>query len=101
MHVGLGLIIHPVEAGLHCQPRQQSVLIAVAVRRGDVHGAAFVVQRLLRMVPVFVPALGHPQLHAGPLVHHRDGQGVQAVLAALRGESAALRGGAARVQVEP
>lgn len=90
VHVGLGLVIHPVEAGLHCQTCQQSILIAVAVRRGDVHCAALIVQGLLRVVTVFVPALGHPQLHAGPLVHHRDGQGVQAVLATLREESTAL-----------
>ena len=71
--VRLGLVVDPVEAGLHGQARQHAVLAAVAVRGGDVHCAALVVQRLFRVVAVLVPALGHPQLHARPLVHHGDG----------------------------
>lgn len=38
------------------------------------------------MVAVLVPALGHPQLHTGPHVHHRDGQGVQLVFTTLEKE---------------
>lgn len=68
--VGFGLIIHPVESGFHRQPGQSAVLALVSVRGGDVHGSALVVQRLLEVVSVLVPALCDPQLHPGPLVHH-------------------------------
>lgn len=51
---------------------------------GDVDRPALVVQGVLGVVPVLVPALRHPQLHPRPHVHHGDGQGVQLVLAPLR-----------------
>ena len=82
--VGLGLVVDPVEPGLHGQARQHGVLVPVPVRRGDVHRPALVVQRLLRVVAVLVPALGDPQPDPGPQVHHRDGQRVQLVFAALQ-----------------
>lgn len=46
------------------------------VWRGDVHGTALVVQRVLRVMAVLIPAFCHPELHAWPHVHHRDGQRV-------------------------
>lgn len=83
--VGFGFIIDPVESGLHRQPGQGAVLALVSVRRGDVHGPALVVQRLLEVVAVLVPTLGDPQLHPRPLIHHGDRQRVQLVFASLRG----------------
>lgn len=83
--VSFGLIIDPVEAGLHRQPGQGAVFALVPVRGGDVHGPALVVQRLLEVVSVLVPALGDPQLHPRPLIHHRDGQRVQLVFTSLCG----------------
>ena len=53
---------------------------------GDVDSTSLIVQRVLWMVAVLVPALGHPQLHTGPHVHHRDGQGVQLVFTTLEKE---------------
>lgn len=84
--MGFGLVINPVESGFHRQPGQSAVLALVSVRGGDVHGPALVVERLLEVVSVLVPALGDPQLHPGPLIHHRDGQRVQLVFTSLRGE---------------
>lgn len=81
--VRLRLVVDPVEAGLDGQAGQHAVLAAVPVRGGDVHGAALIVQGLLGVVAVLVPAFCYPQLHPGPLIHHRDSQGVQLVLAAL------------------
>lgn len=85
MDVSFGLIIDPVEAGLHRQPGQRAVFALVPIRGGDVHGPALVVQGLLEVVPVLVPALCDPQLHPGPLIHHGDGQRVQLVFASLCG----------------
>lgn len=64
-------------------PLPHKMCLCPPVRGGDVDGPPLVVERVLRMVAVLVPALGDPELHAGPHVHHRDGQGVQLVLAAL------------------
>lgn len=82
--VGFGFIIDPVEPGFHCQPGESAVFALVSVRRGDVHGSAFIMERFLKVVAVFVPALSDPQLHPGPLVHHWDGERVQLVLTSLR-----------------
>lgn len=68
--VGFGFIIDPVESGFHRQSGQSAVFALVSVRGGDVHGPALVVERLLEVVSVFVPPLGDPQLHPGPLIHH-------------------------------
>lgn len=81
--VGFRFVVDPVEAGLHRQPGQGPVLALVPVRGGDVHGSALVVQRLLKVVAILVPAFSDPQFHPGPLVHHRDGQRVQLVFASL------------------
>lgn len=81
--VSFGLIIDPVEAGLHRQPGQGAVFALVPVRGGDVHGPALVVQGLLEVVTILVPALCDPQLHPGPLIHHGDGQRVQLVFTSL------------------
>ena len=81
--VGFGLVVYPVEARLHGQPRQHAVLGLVAVRGGDVHRTSLVVQGLLRMVAVLVPALCDPQADSRPQVHDGDGQRVQLVLTAL------------------
>lgn len=78
------LVEHPVEAGLDGQPCQHADLRPILVRRHDVDGAPFVVQRLGRMHVVLVPALGHHEPQTGPLVHHRDGQYVELFFAALR-----------------
>lgn len=91
VHVGLGLVVDPVEAGLNCQSSQHGVLVAVAVRGRDVDRPSLIVERLLRMVAVLVPALCDPEAHPRPQVHHRDGQRVQLVLAALPGKGKGLR----------
>lgn len=91
--MGFGFVVDPVEPGLHRQPGQGPVLALVPVRGGDVHGPALVVQRLLEVVAVLVPALGDPQFHPGPLVHHGDGQRVQLVFASLRRRKKQRRGG--------
>lgn len=83
----LGFVVDPVEASLDGQASQHAVLAAVPIRGGDVHRAALVVQRLLGVVAVLVPALRDTQLDARPLVHDGDGQRVQLVLAALPGGS--------------
>ena len=82
--VGAGLIVDPVEARLHGQPGQESVLSAVPVWGGDVNGAAFVVKGLFCVVEVFVPGFRDTESDPGPLVHHGDGQSVQFLLASLK-----------------
>jgi len=74
----------PVESGLDGQAGQHAVLGLVAIGGGDGYRAALVVKRLLAMLIVLVPALGDQQADAGPLVHHRVGQHVQLLLAALK-----------------
>ncbi len=56
----------------------------VPVGRGDVDGAALVVEGVGRVVTLFVPPFGDPQLDVGPLVHHADGQRVQLFFAPLQ-----------------
>lgn len=85
--VCFGLVVNPVEASLHCQPRQHAVFITVTVRGGDIHCSAFIVQRILKVIAVFIPALGDPQLHAWPHDHDRDGQRVQLVLTTLQDQT--------------
>lgn len=82
--MGLGLIVDPVKACLHRQPCQHSVLVAIAVRCGDVHRPALVVQWLFRVVSVLIPALGDSQTDPRPQVHHWDCQRVQLVFASLQ-----------------
>lgn len=83
MDVGSTLVIDPVEARLDGEPGQHAVLAAVSVTGGDVHSAAFVVQRVAGVVTLLVPALRHAQQRARPLVHHGDRQRVQLLLAPL------------------
>ncbi|MPC77231.1 hypothetical protein E2C01_071679 [Portunus trituberculatus] len=61
-------------------------------RSGDINGASLVVQTLWRVEQILVPSLCDPKPHAGPLVHHADGQGVQLLLAPLRGTDAIRTG---------
>lgn len=84
MNVAFGLVIDPVEPGLHGQTGQHGVLAAVAVRGGDVNRSALVMQGLFGMMSVLVPALRDPETHARPQVHHRDGQRVKLVLTTLQ-----------------
>lgn len=84
VNVRPGLVVDPVETSLDREPRQHSVLGAVAVARCHVDGTSLVVQRVRRVLALLVPALGHPQLHPRPLVHHRDRQGVELLLASLQ-----------------
>lgn len=51
---------------------------------GDVNCTALVVQRVLRMMAVLIPAFSNSQLHTRPHVHHRNGQRVQLILTALQ-----------------
>lgn len=77
-------IVDPVEAGFHSKSGQHAVLGAVPIAGGDIHGPTLVVQGVCGVVTLLVPALGHPQSHPGPLVHHRDRQRVQLLLAPLK-----------------
>ena len=79
-----GLVVDPVESGLDGEPREHPVLGAVPVGRGEVHAAALVVQRVGGVEPLLVPALRDAQLDARPLVHHRNGERVELLLAPLR-----------------
>ena len=83
MHVGSRLIVDPVEAGLHGQRGKQAVLGPVSVAGGEINSPALVMEAVARMVRLLVPSLCHPNLHPWPLVHHRDGQRVELLLAAL------------------
>lgn len=83
MNVILGLIVDPVEAGLHGQLGQKAVLLGFPVISGYIHCPAFVVKRALRVVTIFIPGLCHTQVNPRPLVHHCNGQPVQAVLTSL------------------
>lgn len=84
------LVVHPIEAGLDGETGEHAVFGSVAVGRGDVDAAALVVQRVGRVQALLVPALGDAQLDARPLVHDRDGQRVQLLLAALDGRKRAI-----------
>lgn len=55
----LGLVVNPVESGLHRQLSEKAVLFNVPVGSGDVHRTAFIMQRTGRMIIVLVPGLGH------------------------------------------
>lgn len=79
-----GLIVDPVETGLHSQLSQEAVLLRLSVIGGYVDGPAFIVQRAGRVVPILIPGLRHSQVHPWPLVHHSDCQSVQTVLTSLR-----------------
>lgn len=74
MYVRSALVKDPVEARLDGKARQHAVLGAVAVAGGEVDGAALVVQRVLQVGVLLVPALDDAQAHARPLVHHADRQ---------------------------
>ena len=78
------LIVDPVEAGLHGEAGQQTVLGPVAVRGGKVHRAALVVEAVAGVVVLLVPGLRHTEPHTRPLVHHGDGQSIELLLAALQ-----------------
>ena len=56
----------------------------VSVTGGDVQCAALVVERVLGVTVVLVPALGDAHLQSRPLVHHLYRQRVQLVFAALK-----------------
>lgn len=83
VNVCFGFIVDPVEASFHSQASQHAIFASVPVRCGDVHCSALIVQRLFGMMAILIPALSHTQLHSRPLVHHRDGQGIQLVFAPL------------------
>lgn len=83
MYVGAALVEDPVEAGLDGEAGQHAVLAAVAVAGRQVHGPALVVQRVVHVRVLLVPALDHPQPHPRPLVHHADRQRVQLLFATL------------------
>lgn len=83
MNVVLGLIVDPVEAGLYRQLGQKAVLLGFPVISGYIHSPAFIVKRALRVVTIFIPGLCHTQVNPRPLVHHCNGQPVQAVLTSL------------------
>lgn len=87
MDVSPGLKVHPVESCLHRQLGQHAVLGAVLVAGGYVHGPTLVVERVLGVVTVVVPSLGHSQLHPLPRVHYGYGKDLQFVLASLEKEA--------------
>ena len=82
--MGPGLVVHPVKAGLDREAGQQPVFPPVPVAGGHVHGAALVVEALPGVVILLVPGLGHPEPHARPLIHHRDGQRVELLFTSLQ-----------------
>lgn len=84
MDVRSTLVVHPVEARLDGKSGEHSVFAAIAIGRGDVDGSALVVQRIDGVEVVLVPAFRHPQLHARPLIHHRDGEDVELLFQALQ-----------------
>lgn len=87
MDVPPGLKVHPVESCLHRQLGQHAVFGAVLVAGGDVHGPTLVVERVLGVVTVVIPGLGHSQLHPLPRVHNGYGKDLQFVLASLKKEA--------------
>ena len=87
MDVSLVLVVDPVEARVHCEPGEHAVLLLVAVGRGEVYGAALVMEAAVGVLEVLVPRLDDAQVHARPLVHHRDRQRVHLLLATLRKKS--------------
>ena len=84
--MGSRLIVDPVEAGFHGHGGKEAVLGSVPVAGRQVDGPALVVEAVACMVRLLVPRLSHPNPHPWPLVHHRDGQCVELLLAALGGE---------------
>ena len=84
MDISLVLVVHPVESRVHGEPGEHAVLLLVAVGRGEVDGAALVVEAAVGVLEVLVPGLDDAQVHARPLVHHRDRQRVHLLLAPLR-----------------
>ena len=78
-----GLVVDPIEAGLDGEAGEHAVFGPIAVGGGDVDAASLVVERVGRVQALLVPALGDAQLDARPLVHDRDGQRVELLLAAL------------------
>lgn len=66
----------PIESSLDGQASEHAVFGLVAIGGGNGHRSALVVERLLAVVIVLVPALGDQQPDAGPFVHHRVGQHV-------------------------
>lgn len=78
-----GLVVDPVETSFNREPRQHSVLCAITIARCHIDGSSLVMQRIRRVFAIFVPAFSHPQLYPWPLVHHRDRQGIELLLASL------------------
>lgn len=81
--MGPGLVIDPIETSLDRESRQHPVLGAIPIARRYIDSSSLVVQGLGRVAAVFIPALCHSQLHSRPLVHHRDRQCVELLLAPL------------------
>ena len=81
--MGPGLVVHPVEASLNSQRSQKAVLAPVPVACRQVDRPPLVVEAVPSVVGLLVPSLGHANTNAWPLVHHRDGQSVKLLLAAL------------------
>lgn len=84
VYVRSGLVVDPVEASLDGQSREHSVLGTIAIARRHVHRSALVVQRVRRVFALLVPALGNPELHPRPLIHHGDRQSVEFLFAPLK-----------------
>lgn len=82
--MGSGLVIDPIETSLDRESRQHPVLGAISITCRHIDSSSLVVQRIRRVFALFIPALCHSQLHSRPLVHHRDRQSVELLLAPLQ-----------------
>lgn len=83
VNVSPRFVVDPVESSLDGQTCQHAVFGTVAIRCRNVDAPSFVVQRVGSVQAFLVPAFRHAQFHARPLVHHRNGQRVQLLFAAL------------------
>ena len=83
--MGSRFIVDPVEAGFHGHGGKEAVLRSVSIAGCDIDCPPLVVEAVPCMVRLLVPCLSHTNTHPGPLVHHRDGQCVELLLAALGG----------------
>lgn len=84
MDVRPRLVVDPIETSFDGEPCQHSVFRAIPIARRHVDGTSLVMQRIRRVFSFLVPALRHPQLHPWPLIHYRDSEGVQLLLAPLQ-----------------
>ena len=82
--MGAGLIVNPIKPSFNRQTREQSVLAPVSVRGCQIHRPTLVVEAVLGVVGLLVPALRHTEPQPRPLVHHGDSQGVQLLFTPLK-----------------